>query len=52
MRAEEGDETVNDYAEGAKQAKSKIDQAQSQARIRPRTLAKRFFALWRGDHSS
>ncbi|GAB3011510.1 hypothetical protein [Mycobacterium bourgelatii] len=52
MRAEEGDETVNDYAEEAKHTKSKIDSARSRAEIRPRTLARRFFRLWRGEHGS
>lgn len=52
MRAEEGDETVHDYAEDAKQAKAKIDSARRRAQVRPRTLARRFFSVWRGDHGS
>ncbi|CAM3106912.1 hypothetical protein H7J50_21500 [Mycobacterium intermedium] len=52
MRAEEGDETVNDYAEEAKHTKSKVEKAQRRAEIRPRSLARQFFRLWRGEHGS
>ncbi|WP_085243057.1 hypothetical protein [Mycobacterium europaeum] len=49
MRAEEGDETVNDYAAEGKQALGRI-KASQWAGNRLGDVARRFSRLWRGDH--
>ncbi len=51
MRAEEGDETVSDYAAEGKQALGRI-KASQWAGSRLGDVARRFSRLWRGDHSS
>ncbi len=50
MRAEEGDETVKDYATEGKQALGRI-KASQRAGTRLGDVAKRFARLWRGDHT-
>lgn len=50
MRAEEGDETVKDYAAEGKQALGRI-KASQRAGTRLGDVAKRFARLWRGDHA-
>ncbi|WP_176704313.1 hypothetical protein [Mycobacterium malmoense] len=50
MRAEEGDESVNDYVAEGEQALGRI-KASQRARIRLGDVAKRFARLWRGDHA-
>lgn len=50
MRAEEGDETVDDYAAEGRQAMGKIKGAQH-PRSRLQGVARRFATLWRGDHA-
>ncbi|ORW15728.1 hypothetical protein [Mycobacterium nebraskense] len=50
MRAEEGDETVQDYAAEGKQALGRI-KASQRAGTRLGDVAKRFARLWRGDHA-
>ncbi|WP_197506542.1 hypothetical protein [Mycobacterium sp. E3339] len=49
MRAEEGDETVKDYAAEGKQTLGRI-KASQRAGTRLGDVAKRFARLWRGDH--
>ncbi|OBH02710.1 hypothetical protein [Mycobacterium sp. E1747] len=48
MRAEEGDETVKDYAVEGKQALGRIKASQRSGH-RLADVAKRFARLWRGD---
>ncbi|OJZ75524.1 hypothetical protein BRW65_02935 [Mycobacterium paraffinicum] len=50
MRAEEGDETVNDYAEEGKQALGRIKASQRSGNLLG-DVAKRFARLWRGDRA-
>lgn len=50
MRAEEGDETVKDYAAEGKQTLGRI-KASQRAGNRLGDVAKRFAKLWRGDHT-
>ncbi|MEE6175213.1 hypothetical protein [Mycobacterium sp. 050134] len=47
MRAEEGDETVNDYAAEGQQTLSRLKGFQ-QGRLGG--VARRFAKLWRGEH--
>jgi hypothetical protein len=47
MRAEEGDESVQDYADEGRQALGRIKSSQS----RLGSVARRFAALWRGRHA-
>ncbi len=49
MRAEEGDETVNDYAIEGKQTLGRIKSSQ-RAGARVGDVARRFVRLWRGEH--
>ncbi|MDT5148163.1 MAG: hypothetical protein QOC58_2808 [Mycobacterium sp.] len=51
MRAEEGDETVKDYAAEGKQT---LDSIKSSKRSGSRlgAIARRFATVWRGDHGS
>ncbi|WP_197514310.1 hypothetical protein [Mycobacterium sp. E342] len=51
MRAEEGDETVGDYAAEGQQALGRI-KASQWAGSRLGDVARRFSRLWRGDHLS
>ncbi len=46
MRAEEGDESVQDYAEEGRQALGRIKGSGS----RLGSIARRFATLWRGQH--
>ena len=48
MRAEEGDETVNDYAVEGKQTLSRIQAIQRTGGKRLSEIAGRFARLWRG----
>jgi len=48
MRAEEGDESVKDYAEESRQALGKIKESQ-RAGGRLGDIARRFARAWRGD---
>lgn len=48
MRAEEGDETVNDYAAEGRQTLGRI-KASQRAGNRLGDVAQRFARLWRGD---
>ncbi|OBG93209.1 hypothetical protein A5697_04925 [Mycobacterium sp. E3251] len=50
MRAEEGDETVKDYAAEGKQALGRIN-ASRRPGYRLGDVARRFAKLWRGDHA-
>ncbi|WP_167380239.1 hypothetical protein [Mycobacterium scrofulaceum] len=50
MRAEEGDESVKDYAAEGEQTLGKI-KASQRAGNRLGDVAKRFARLWRGDHA-
>ena len=49
MRAEEGDETVKDYATEGKQTLGRIKDSQH-AGGRLGDVARRFARLWRGEH--
>jgi hypothetical protein len=49
MRAEEGDETVNEYAVQAAQTQSRI-RSQRLTRNRIAGIARRFAHLWKGEH--
>ncbi|MCV6971965.1 hypothetical protein [Mycobacterium bohemicum] len=49
MRAEEGDESVKDYAAEGAQTLGKIKDAQRSGG-RLRGVAERFARLWRGEH--
>jgi len=49
MRAEEGDETVNDYAVEGRQALGRIKSSQRSGN-RLGAVARRFAKLWRGEH--
>jgi len=49
MRAEEGDETVNDYAVEGQQTLGRIKRSYL-ARNRLGAIARRFAQLWRGEH--
>jgi hypothetical protein len=49
MRAEEGDETVNDYAAEGKQTLSRIQAIQRSGGRRLGAIAGRFARLWRGN---
>ena len=49
MRAEEGDETVNDYAVEGQQTLGRIKRSQA-ARNRLGAVARRFARLWGGEH--
>lgn len=51
MRAEEGDETVKDYAVEGRQALGRI-KASQRAGGRLGAVARRFAKLWRGDHAA
>ncbi|MDD4865974.1 MAG: hypothetical protein PHQ28_02290 [Mycobacterium sp.] len=51
MRAEEGDETVNDYAAAGRQAQSRIKGSHWRGN-RLGALARRFARFWRGDRGS
>lgn len=51
MRAEEGDETVDDYAAAGRQALSRV-RGSRWARSRLGALARRFARFWRGEHGS
>ncbi len=51
MRAEEGDETVNDYAVEGKQTLARIKTSQRTG-SRLGEVARRFAKLWRGEHGS
>jgi hypothetical protein len=51
MRAEEGDETVNDYAAEGKETLGRIKGSQRSG-LRLGDVARRFAGLWRGDHGS
>ncbi len=51
MRAEEGDETVKDYAVEGQQMLGRI-KASQRAGIRLGDVARRFARLWRGDHEA
>nr|WP_197283653.1 hypothetical protein [Mycobacterium sp. Marseille-P9652] len=51
MRAEEGDESVKDYAAEGKQTLDNINDSR-RSRIRLGDVARRFATLWRGDHAS
>ena len=48
MRAEEGDETVNDYAVEGKQTLGRIQAIQRSGGKRLTEIAGRFARLWRG----
>lgn len=50
MRAEEGDESVNDYAAEGEQALGRI-KASQRAGNRLGDIARRFARLWRGDQA-
>jgi hypothetical protein len=50
MRADDGDETVDDYAAEGRQAPGKIKGAQY-PRSGLRGVARRFSTRWRGDHA-
>jgi hypothetical protein len=52
MRAEEGDETVEDYAVEGKQALSRIKDSQSEAGSRIGRVARRFLGLWQDEPGS
>lgn len=51
MRAEEGDETVNDYAKEGKQTHDRIKEAQRAGSPMGRVVA-RIVKLFRGEHDS
>jgi hypothetical protein len=51
MRAEEGDETVGDYAAEGKQALGRIKASQRSGNPL-REVARRLARLWRGDHEA
>jgi hypothetical protein len=51
MRAEEGDETVKDYAAEGEQALDRIKGSQRSGN-RLGQVARRFAGLWRGGHGS
>ncbi|MEB4207717.1 hypothetical protein [Mycobacterium sp. 94-17] len=51
MRAEEGDETVNDYAKEGREALGRI-KASQHAEGRLGDIARRFAGLWRGRRGS
>lgn len=51
MRAEEGDETVKDYANEGRQAMGRIE-ASKRGGSRLGEVARRFAQLWRGEHTS
>ncbi|WP_407689050.1 hypothetical protein [Mycobacterium sp. HUMS_1102779] len=51
MRAEEGDETVEDYAVEGEQALGKLKSSQRPG-IRLGRIARRFATMWRGGHRS
>ncbi len=49
MRAEEGDETVNEYAVKAAETQNKI-RSQRLTGSRIAGIARRFVHLWKGEH--
>jgi hypothetical protein len=49
MRAEEGDETVEDYAAQGEQALHRIKDAQRRSGSRIGRAARRFLGLWRDE---
>jgi hypothetical protein len=49
MRAEEGDETVNEYAAQAAQTQNRI-RSQRLSGSRIAGMARRFAHLWKGEH--
>lgn len=51
MRAEEGDETVNEYADKAAQTQNRI-RSQRLTGSRIAGIARRFAHLWKGEHPS
>lgn len=51
MRAEEGDESVKDYAVEGQQTLGKI-KASQRSGSRLGEVARRFAKLWRGDHGA
>ena len=51
MRAEEGDESVKDYADEGKQTMNRIKGLQRPGGL-VGDVARRFAKLWRGDHAS
>ncbi len=51
MRAEEGDESVKDYAAEGQQTLNRIKGSQRSS-SRLGDVARRFATLWRGDHGS
>lgn len=51
MRAEEGDESVKDYAAEGEQTLGRIQESQGMG-SRLSDVARRFAKLWRGEHGS
>jgi hypothetical protein len=51
MRAEEGDETVNEYTAKAAQTQSRI-RSQRLSGSRIAGIARRFAHLWKGEHGT